>query len=209
MEYGIVIGLIVCAFVVILLIKFIQGIFKLVLYAILILILISAVFGYFFVSDSSKLIDGLRTKDTLFILKDGNKTITGFTITSMNLTTAKSLTGRDLSEFSSYYVKKDYKKMLGDNQLLFIIDRKAFPKTESFDPDAVLEFLKEDKKELDVTNKALPKMPDSRAMAFSLLVFYSFKEDSGYLIKEYKSGNVIIYPETFVFKTFKFFLGKK
>jgi hypothetical protein len=209
MDYTIVIGLVIAAILIILLIKFIQGMFKLVMMGVLILVIISAVFGFFFVRDSKNIIDGLTAKDSLFILKDGNATITGFTISKMNLTTVKSLTNNQMNEFSGYYIKKDYKKMLGKNYMLFIIDKKAFPKTDKFDPDAVIAYLSGEKKELELVSLIKPDLPDPKAVAFSILVVYSFKEDPAYLIKEYKAGNVIIYPETFVLKVFKFFLGKK
>jgi hypothetical protein len=176
---------------------------------VLILVIISAVFGFFFVRDSKSMIDGLSTKDSLFILKDGNTTITGFTISKMNMSTVKSLSDSQMDDLSSYYIKKDYKKMLGKNYLLFIIDKKAFPKTEKFDPDSVMAYLTGEKKELELVALIKPDLPDPKAVAFSMLVVYSFKEDPGYLIKEYKAGNVIIYPENFVFKVFRFILGKK
>jgi hypothetical protein len=209
MDYTIVIALLVAAAVIILLIKFIQGIFKAMLLGVVIIILISAVFGYFFISDSKNLIDGLRVKDTLFLLKDGNVTITGFTISKMNISTVKSLDSGHLEQLSNYYQKKDMKKMLGNYSMLFIIDKKAFPKTDKFDPDSVIAYITGEKKELELVSLIKSDIPDPKAMAFSLLVVYSFKEDSSYLIKEYKAGNVIIYPETFVLKVFKFVLGKK
>jgi hypothetical protein len=209
MDYTIIIALVVAAIIIILLIKFIQGIFKTLMLGILILVIISAVFGFFFISDSKKLIDNLKAKDTLFLLKDGNVTVTGFTISKMNISTVKSLDKTSLDQLSSYYQKKDMKKMLGNYSMLFIIDKKAFPKTDKFDPDSVIAYITGEKKDLELVSLIKPDIPDPKAMAFSLLVVYSFREDSGYLIKEYKAGNVIIYPETFVLKTFKFILGKK
>jgi hypothetical protein len=210
MDYTYLIGLVLAAIVIILLIKFIQGIFKTVLYGLLILVVISAALGFLFLMDSRHIIEGMKTNTTLFVLKDGNQTITAFTISKMNMSSARSLGDSELKGISSDFVKQDYKKMLGSNYMLFIIDKKAFPKTDKFDPDAVIAYLKGDKKELELATLIKPSyIPDPKAMAFSLLVVYSFKEDSGYLINEYKSGNVIIYPDTFVFRAFRFLLGKK
>ena len=208
MDYFFIIAAVIAIVLIFLIIKVIKGIMKIFFYLLLIVVIISGVFSYFMFKDTTELASGISSKTSLFLLKDGNETITGFTIYQMNISTAKSLSENQLKEYDIYYQKKDYKKMLGSNYKLFIIDKKAFPKTDKFDPDIVIAYLKGDKKELELVNLIKPDyMPDTKAMAFSLLVIYSIKNDPAYLVKEYKSGNLIIYPETFMFKVVKFIAG--
>ncbi len=210
MDYLLPIGFILAAVLIILLIKVISGLMKILLYVLLIAVILGGVFTYFLVKDANAFAKGVSEKPNLFLLKEGNEIVSGFSIFQLNISTSDSLSENEINKATGYLGKKEYKKIVGDNYKLIIIDKKAFQKTDKFDPDSIISFVQKQKDGLKIINQLMPEdIPDTEAMAFSLLVIYSLKEDPFFIVKEYKKGNIIIYEETFVFKVFRFFSGGK
>lgn len=198
------------AILIIFVLKLISGLMKAFIYTFIIFIIAAGLFSYFVYTDTKSLASGIANNDTLFLLKDKNELITGFTLSRLNISSVDSLGSVRLDDLNTYYSKKDYKKMLGDNYKMFMIDRSVFPKDTSFDPDSVIDYIKfQNKKESVISDIKESSLPDPQAMAFSMLVIYSIRENPSFLIDGYKSGNITIYPETFIFKIMKFMTERK
>lgn len=194
---------------IVLVIKFVHSILKAAIYFAIILAIFSAIAGYFIYKDANELSLGLSQNSTMFVLKDNKTIIAAFTMDKMNISTARSFDKSQLSTLQASMDKKEYGKMIGTSYKLFIIDKSAFPKTEKFDTNVVVEALK-DEKELKLLDQIKPKtMPDSKAAAFAMLVLYGIKEDPGFLLKEYQNGTLTMYPENLSFKIYRMLGAKK
>jgi len=204
MDYILPAAIILGIIVVVLLIKVIKGFIKIMFYGILILIIMTGVFSYFMYKDVNDLSTSLTSKKNLFLLRDNTTVFAGFSMQGLNLSNLQEVSQEQITAYNTLYMKQDYKHILESNYKLIIIDKKAFPVTGDFNPESIFEYLKSDKSFQLNTN-----LPSTKAIAFSYLVIYSLKKDPAFLVKEYKKGNVMIYPETFMFKVVKFFAKGK
>jgi hypothetical protein len=186
MEIFILIAIIIAIVAAIFLIKIIKGIMKLMLYALIIFLLIAGVFTYFAIKDVQDISKGLDTKSNIFLLKDDESIVSGFTVHKLNLSTIQEI--EDIEVYSDYYSKKEYKKILDDNYKLIVIEKSALPETRT--PEL-----------LERISKWLPKdfsalSPDS----FPVMIIYNLKNDPAYVIKGYRNNTIEIYPDSFLLK---------
>jgi len=187
----------------ILALKVIKNVLKVIFYTILILVIITGVTGFFFVRDFKEFKDGMTTKESLYLLRDGEDYITGFTMISYNLTQAESLTKNELTSIED----KEYSDMQKDYFKVFIFNLEAFPETNSSEQELLLSYLKDENKLLGLIDNFIPEdVADPKAGAFAALVVYSAKDSPTYILKQYKAENIIVYPETFMFKVIKFLI---
>jgi hypothetical protein len=189
--------------VIVLLLKVIKNVFLVGLYIFLILLIVGGAAGYFVAKDAAEFRAGMLEKNTTFFFMQSGHLITGVRMDSINLTKISSLGSSRVSEYDSYYQKSEFQEILGDDFKIIIIDAKAFPKNQKLDPNQVIEYLKKEKIDSEMFGLAVPSL-DPKAAAFSMLIVASMTKDPLYLIKEYKKGNVIVYPETLLFKIVKF-----
>jgi hypothetical protein len=108
------------------------------------------------------------------------------TATNAKAGNAEAVTATELEKLNPLFAKKDYAAMRGKNYKLIII------------------------KESSVTG-LLPEKPGGsstestgeRAVMLAALLGLKVSQDPVFLISEYKKGNVVVYPETPVFKAIK------
>ena len=100
------------------------------------------------------------------------------------------LASADVARLNQFFVKNDYKSMLGGSYRLLVIKEAAL--TSSFHG-----------KDLKELFESVSGSSEDRAALIMALYSKRVSDDPLFLVTEYKKGNVIIYPETPVFKAVK------
>jgi len=181
--------------------------------------LLTAIFGFFTYQDAVELKNNLETKPKLMLLQDNEKIVAGFVTTDFE-EEAEFLTISQITKYQNSFKKQDYKKMLGDNYKMFIIEIKAF----DFD-DEELDFIgKKVSKNLlysvlksndpiglyksetgmDPAIYGIRDHVEFKSRVFALLFSEAIEKRGQFFISnEYKEENIIVYPETAVFKFIK------
>lgn len=173
----------------IILLKFLKSVAKSVFYAIVIIIIIACIITFFVVADVVKFSNGMKNQEVVFLLKEDESVKTGFFFQAGEVT--DTLSNDMLNDYTSYYQSESYEMILGGRHKLFIFDLNELSYDDNKSND-ILDFLKND--------------PDDDAKivsSFHYLVVENMQDDPLYLVKEYKNGNIVIYPETLTFKILK------
>ncbi|MEM2131296.1 MAG: hypothetical protein QXR96_02120 [Candidatus Woesearchaeota archaeon] len=217
MDLIFLIAIVFSVLIFLLVINIIKGFFKIAFSVLLLFIILILFFGFIAYKDTKDILNGIKDKPNLYVLKDNKTIITTFSMKEINLSTAKSLTDKETNLLEKSFKNKDYKKLLEDYYKIIIIDKTAFPRTEDFNPDKIIESIKDENqlKFLEIFLNSFKKSKDNennyesyepKAVSFMILVSLSLKNDPFFLLKEYKKGNLEIYNENFSFKIIKFFL---
>ncbi len=206
MNYLLIIAVIIVVLLTILLFKLIKNIVKALIYTLLIFIIISGVFSYFLIKDMRDFSKGMSENTAIFLLKENDVIVTGFTISKLNVSTAKAL--NNIDKYNSYYKDMEYNKILGNHYKLFIVDIKAYPESQEFDLNYVKKVFKGEQNIVNLIEEA-ENIPNNPAKSFMLLVINNMRKDPLYLIKESKKSNLLIYPESFMFKVLQYTIKEK
>jgi len=219
MDISSIITIIIFIVAAIIIFKIVKTILKTILIILILSFLVTAIFGFFTYQDSVELKDNLETKPKLMLLQDNEKIIAGFVTTDFEKK-PEFLAISQITEYQNSFKKDDYKKMLGDNYKMFIIDINAF----DFD-DEELDFigkkvsknilysvlksndpitLYKSKTNVDPALYGISDHIEFKSQVFAVL-FNEVIEKSGqfFIFSEYKEKNIIVYPETAVFKFIK------
>lgn len=121
----------------------------------------------------------------LFANSEGTALASGIVIKDKK---SESLAAADVARLNQFFAKNDYKSMLGDSYRLLVVKEAALYGSLS-------------ENELS----ELPESGSSGERAEAVLAIYGQRvsADPIFLVTEYKKGNVIIYPETPVFRAVK------
>lgn len=219
MDLGSIITIIIFIVVAIIIFKIVKTIIKTILIVLILSFLLTAIFGFFTYQDAVELKDNLETKPKLMLLQDNEKVVTGFIITDFE-EEAEFLTISQVVKYQNSFKKQDYKKMLGDNYKMFIFDMKAFDFNDeeldfigkkvsknllysvlkSNDPIA----LYKSKTNVDSALYGINDPVEFKAQVFALLFSEAIeKKGTFFIFSEYKKKNIIVYPETAVFRFIK------
>ncbi|MBU4283840.1 MAG: hypothetical protein KJ968_01925 [Nanoarchaeota archaeon] len=219
MDTSLIITIIIFVVVSIVILKIVTKLIKAVLMILIIAFLITSIFGFFTYQDAVELKDNLETKPKLMLLQDNEKIVAGFVTTDFE-EEPEFLTISQITEYQNSFKKQDYKKMLGNNYKMFIIKIKAF----DFD-DEELDFIgKKVSKNLlysvlksndpislykgetgiDPALNGISDPVEFKAVVFAVLFSEAIeKKGTLFIFNEYKKKNIIVYPETAVFKFIK------
>jgi hypothetical protein len=203
-----IISIIVFFVVLVLVWGFFKKLFKLLFYAGLIISLILAVNLYFIYQDFDDFRENFGVSEKKVILKDGDEILTGLILDEgTSLTTAKQL-----NEYDSYLRNEDYESILGDSYKLMVFDVDIISNLDEIEMD----------NELITQNEAIAILTsndaEEKAVLFSVILAEEILSSRNplFFLSEFKDGNIVIYPETAIFKTIKFLplnfiedLGKK
>ncbi len=236
MDLSSIITIIIFIVVAIIIFKIVKTIIKTILIVLILSFLVTAIFGFFTYKDAVELKDNLETKPKLMLLQDNEKIAAGFIITDFEVQDnekiaagfiitdfeeeAEFLTINQIVKYQNSFKKQDYKKMLGDNYKMFIIEIKAF----DFD-DEELDFigkkisknilysvlksndpiaLYKSKTNVDPSLYGISDPVEFKSRVFALLFSEAIeKRGQFFIFSEYKKKNIIVYPETTVFKFIK------
>lgn len=170
---------------------------KIMFYVGIVIFLLLAVNMFFIYKDVADLKENFGVSTKKVILVDGDNVLTGLLLDG----DISFMTNSQLSEFSSYLEDEDYKKILGDSYKLMVFDVDMMPDLDeeigiegkTIARDQAISFLKSD--------------ADSREKAalFGNILASNILSSSNplFFFSEFKKGNIIVYPETALFKTVK------
>jgi len=193
---------IIAIIVFVLVLVFIWGIFKRLLkilfYAGIIIFLLMSANLYFIYQDFKDLRENFSVSEKKVILKDGDEILTGLLLNEdTNL-----MSNRQLNEFSLSLKDNNYEKILGDSYKLMIFDVEII---SGIDNEIEFEF------ETITSDEALTILrasgnKEEKAALFSIILADEILSSRNplFFFSEFKKGNIIIYPETALFKTIKF-----
>jgi len=194
---------IIAIIVFVLVLVFVWGIFKklfkIMFYAGIIISLLMAVNLFFIYQDFKDLRENFSVSEKKMILKDEDKVLTGLLLNEdTNL-----MDNEQLTDYSSYLKDSDYEKILGDSYKLMVFDVDIISNL-----DAEIEFLDETVTSDEAVALLKSNVTDSQEKAelFNILLADEILSSQNplFFFSEFKNGNIMIYPETALFKTIKF-----
>jgi len=174
-----------------------KKLFKLIFYVGIIILLLMTGNAYFVYRDFMDLREnfGLSSKEVLLV--DGSEVITGIILEGDDF---EALSNQQLNEISSQLKNKDYEGILGDNYKLMILD---------------VDIVEDLDNEVEVLGQAMPQQQikktfesgssSEKATLFAALLSEEIIANKNplFFFSQFKDGNIIIYPETALFKTVK------
>jgi len=175
-----------------------KKLFKLLFYAGIIISLILAANLFFIYQDFTDLRENFGVSEKKVILKDDDKVLTGLILGEDTALMADD----QLNDYSSYLKNGNYEKILGDSYKLMVFDVGIISNLDAeielggktITTDETISILKS-----DIAN------PQEKAALFSILLADEILSSKNplFFFSEFKNGNIIIYPETALFKTIK------
>jgi len=194
MDILTIIGIVLAIVLVILVFKFVKSMVKALTILLVILVMLSVVFSFLVYRDIRDFRKDLKEGENLFILKDKEHFVTGFILSQGNQTDPID----NLEELETHYNDKDYKKILGDKQRLFIFEYEHLETEDDFS-----KILKNGMGVLDILGISIDVDVESYAFMYIMLKNYKDKDHMNF-IKDYKEEKLIVYPETLMFRILKF-----
>ena len=172
---------------------------KLLFYAGIIISLILAVNIFFVYLDFNDLRKNFGVSEKKVILKDDRGILTGLLLNE----DAKLMTDKQLDDYSSYLKNNNYEKILGDSYKLMIFDVNII---KNLDDEIVIEGQTITPNEAIKILKSKNNNAEEKAALFSTILSDEILSSRNplFFFSEFKNGNIVIYPETTLFKTMKF-----
>lgn len=173
-----------------------KKIFKLMFYAGIIISLLLAANLYFIYQDFKDLRENFSISEKKVILKDGGEILTGLLLNKET----SLMTTKQLSDYSSYLKDNDYEKILGNSYKLMVFDIGII---SNLDDEIEIENRIFTKDQLIAKLKSGDN--NEKASLFSIILADEILSSKNplFFFSEFKKGNIIIYPETALFKTVK------
>lgn len=193
-----------------------KAFFKLFFFTFLILFLVTAVLGFLVYRDAMSFKDNFTVSDNLLLLEDNGKILTGFVLHPGG--EPSILTDQQLRDFTTNYGNGQYQNMLGSNYKMFIIKLSAFKTEGAVEYDGqqlerkrLIDSLRSDNPAATFL-QGMPGAPQANAADsatlkvsfFVILYTNDLGTDPLNIIFAYKAGNIIVYPETIMFKIIKY-----
>ena len=174
-----------------------KKLFKLMFYAGIIILLLMAGNAYFIYLDFMDLKEKFGSSSKEVLLVDGSEVITGIVLEGDSF---EALSNQQLNEISSELENKDYEGILGGNYKLMILDADIIK-----DLDNKVEVLGQamPQEEIKKTFESGSSMEKSALFAALLSEEIIANKNPLFFFSQFKDGNIIVYPETALFKTVK------
>lgn len=175
--------------------------------------------GFFVYRDVMDLKKNFVNSSKLFLLEDNDKFLAGAQMYGFDLgnNPPHMLNGNEIEELNS---KSGYKEVLGSHYKIILIRMDAFnalPDSiemggiEIISKETLFSLLRSDNPIDDFlgSNDELPEEANDDTTFKNVLFFGAFgvlvkERGPFYVLKEYKRGNVLVYPETITFKVIRF-----
>lgn len=191
-----IITIIIIALVVVFAWAIFKKVFKLLFYIGIIIFLLIAINTYFLYEDVMDLKENFGIAEKKVILVDEGRVLTGLLLNEETDFLAIS----QLEEFSSYLKDKNYEKILGDSYKLMIFDLDIVSNLEEIEIDGEI-----------ITNdyaisvlKSGSNSREKAALFGTILTDHILSSNNPlFFFSEFKKGNIMVYPETALFKTVK------
>jgi len=224
-----IIVLIVYIFLGLFLYAFTKSVRRTLFYLALILVVVTSIVGVFMFLDALKFKQHFASDEKLFLLEENGKLLTGFSGTLFDESTDITfLTEESLNNFQTYYSNQEYEKILGNKYKVFIFKLDIFSNVSyletdygTFDREFIFGllrtvnpldmFLEETQGTSNLPRDAKNNMLDAfngqiglKGLFFGGLFATAIQEEGVmFIIREFQPGNIIIYPETVMFKFLK------
>ena len=175
-----------------------KKLFKLLFYAGIIISLLVAANLYFIYQNFQDLRENFAASEKKVILKDDDKVLTGLLMGQE----VDFLADSQLRDYSSSLKNNDYEDILGNSYKLMVFDINII---EHLDKEIEIEGFKITTDEAAATLKSDTSSSQEKAALFSVILADEILSTRNPLLffSEFKDGNIIIYPETALFKTVK------
>ena len=174
-----------------------KKLFKLMFYAGIIILLLMAGNAYFIYRDFMDLKEKFGSSSKEVLLVDGSEVITGIVLEGDSF---EALSNQQLNEISSELENKDYEGILGDNYKLMILDADIIK-----DLDNKVEVLGQAMPQEEIKKTFESGSSSEKATLFAALLSEEIIANKNplFFFSQFKDGNIIVYPETALFKTVK------
>jgi len=193
-----IISLIVFVVVLVFIWGIFKKLFKLLFYAGIIISSLLAANLYFIYQDFQDLRENFAASEKKVILKDDDKVLTGLLMGQE----VDFLTNSQLRDYSSSLKNNDYEDILGDSYKLMVFDINII---EHLDKEIEIEGFKITTDEAAAALRSDTSSSQEKAALFSVILADEILSSRNplFFFSEFKKGNIIIYPETALFKTVK------
>ena len=168
--------------------KLLSGIIKLAVLIVSIVIALMAVFGFFVMIDAQQFVKGMENENNLFLFSDEGEAVVGLSVNKEDGSMLVSM--EKLEEYTENLKDEDYAAMKGDYFKVIIIDSRVLEKNGTEEGANITEGIME--------------ADGEKKIELFLEVLKGTFSDPITLLTEYKKGNIIVYEETIMFRTFKF-----
>ena len=174
-----------------------KKLFKLMFYAGIIILLLMAGNAYFIYRDFMDLKEKFGSSSKEVLLVDGSEVITGIVLEGDSF---EALSNQQLNEISSELENKDYEGILGGNYKLMILDADIIK-----DLDNKVEVLGQAMPQEEIKKTFESRSSSEKATLFAALLSEEIIANKNplFFFSQFKDGNIIVYPETALFKTVK------
>lgn len=194
--------------------KLVKTVAKIFITVIIVFLIFFSISSYFIYKDVVDFKQNVG-KGNIIVLADED-IITGFFMDSQK---PRQLTEEEISQYTSYYRSTEYDSILGENYKVFIIKVKTVEDIENLDiqygdlfipGEKVIKALKSDHPagviggELGESSVGELFDAEIKAFLFSTLFTEQIIQKPTFLMTQLKKGNVVIHPETPMFKFLKF-----
>ncbi|MCH8004225.1 MAG: hypothetical protein IH934_06370 [Nanoarchaeota archaeon] len=194
---------IIAIIVFVLVLVFIWGIFKklfkLLFYAGIIIFLLLMANTYFIYQDFKDLRENFGVLEKKVILKDDDEVLTGLVLNE----DTKLMTNKQLNDYSLFLKDNNYEEILGNSYKLMVFD---------------VDIISNIHDEIEMDGRIIPQNQaitilkskntdaEEKAELFSTILADQILSSRNplFFFSEFKNGNIMIYPETALFKTVRF-----
>ena len=196
-----IIGAIGIILLAVLLFKLIKNVFKVIVTLVGILVVLSLVFSVVVFTDVKDITEGMQNQEKLFLFEHDGEFVTGFS--GISLENVSFLNEEKLGEYNTKNDDLDY--LLGESFNLFIINSDAFEDIDKIkfeDNDLSKKEAFELIESTDLGDELGLEGSDKeiKGAIFAVLLGESIERDKLFIFKQFKEGNLVVYPETITFK---------
>jgi Ni,Fe-hydrogenase maturation factor len=193
MDYWLIAAAVLFVGVSLLIFKLVKKAIKAVIIVLSLTFIASLAFSAVVFVDAINFRNNFGNSSKVFILEGGGSVITGVYANEE----LKPIEQSALKSYSDYFEAGDYKSMLGNNDKLIIIDVAVMDGLESLEIDEQVFPAEAVKDVFSSTDEA------AKQRFFSFMVAEVFGSPL-FFFEQYKKGNIVVYPETPMFKFIRF-----
>ena len=174
----------------------VKKLFKIMFYVGLVIFLMIAANLFFIFQDFNDFRQNFGVSEKKVILKDEDRILTGLVLDE----DTNMMTNTQLNDYSSYLRTDDLDKILGDSYKLMIFDVDII---SNLDTEIDFENGITTDEAITILNTG---SSEEKAEVFSIILADEILSSRNplFFLSEFKEGNIMIYPETALFKTIKF-----
>jgi len=231
MEISSIIGIIIVLIIIIAIFKIFKSVFKAIFLISTLFGIVIMIFLIILYQDVADFKTNFPTAEKLFLLEENNTLLAGFSGVLGEQEQPNFITSSELNSYKISYEADDLENILGNNYKLFIVNSDVFEDIVSVEfneqdlsKNFVFNLLRSDSPIDEYANyyaqsQGIPAAAigdlkkqirtqisseaELKGALFASLFGTKTQEDPLFLFKEYKKDNIIIYPETMLFRTIR------